>query len=114
MNVLTAVLKLKRSVSSSIFLIVLCKTFNSASVGFSSVHTFPLISSKNKRHNFFRKRCTPSMPLVSQGLLCSTGPRNISYIRKVSAPYLSTRSFGLTTLYLDLDIFSVISWHKYL
>ncbi len=37
-----------------------------------------------------KKRCTPSMPLVSQGLLCSTGPRNISYMRKVSAPNLST------------------------
>ena len=33
----------------------------------------------------------PSMPLVSHGLLCSSGPRNISYNRSVSAPYGSGR-----------------------
>ena len=48
--------------------------------------------------------CTPSMPLVSQGLDCSKGPKNISYKRKVSAPYCSTITSGLTTLYIDLDI----------
>ncbi len=37
-------------------------------------------------HSFLRKRFTPSMPLVSHGLDCSTGPRNISYRRSVSAP----------------------------
>src|SRR3712207_2579002 len=46
------------------------------------------------------------MPFVSHGLLISTGPKNISYIRKVSAPYLSTTSSGLTTLSFDFDIFS--------
>src|SRR6478735_6039018 len=54
------------------------------------------------------------MPLVSQGLLCSTGPRNISYMRKVSAPYFSQSSFGLTVLYFDLDIFSVSTPQMYL
>src|SRR5437868_6851281 len=118
MNVLTAVLKLKRSVSSSIFLIVRCNTFNSASVDLSSFQILasppaPLptergveTSLKNSLHNFRRKRCTPSIPFVSQGLLASTGPRNISYMRKVSAPYFNTRSSGLTVLNLDLDIFS--------
>ena len=47
------------------------------------------------------------MPFVSQGLLISTGPRNISYIRKVSAPYFVTKSSGLTVLNFDLDIFSI-------
>src|SRR5690606_551141 len=56
--------------------------------------------------SFFKNRCTPSIPLVSQGLLISTGPKNISYMRNVSAPYLATRSSGLTVLNLDLDIFS--------
>src|ERR1035437_623162 len=54
------------------------------------------------------------MPLVSHGLLASTGPKNISYIRKVSAPYLSIKSFGLTVLYFDLDIFSTSTPQMYL
>ena len=114
MKVLTAVLKLNRSVSSSIFLMARCRIFSSASVAFSSFHILPFISSKNKRHNFLRKRCTPSIPLVSQGLLASTGPRNISYMRKVSAPYLLHNSSGLTVLYLDLDIFSTSALQIYL
>src|SRR5487761_2477314 len=73
----------------------------------------PLVSSKNSLHSFRRKRCTPSIPLVSQGLLCSTGPRNISYILNVSAPYFSTSSFGLTVLNFDLDIFSTSEPQRY-
>src|SRR5690606_35142003 len=46
------------------------------------------------------------MPAVFQGLYCSSGPRNISYKRKLSAPYCSQIASGWTTLYLDLDIFS--------
>src|SRR5690606_30234673 len=111
---LTAVLKEKRSVSSSTFLMVRCNTFNSSAAGCSSVQTSPFCSSKNNRHNFFKKRCTPSIPLVSQGLLCSTGPRNISYMRKVSAPYFKTSSSGLTVLNLDLDIFSTSTPQMYL
>src|SRR5690606_40960037 len=53
------------------------------------------------------------MPLVFQGLNCSNGPRNISYSLRVSAPYLSITSSGLTTLYLDLDIFSTSAPHTY-
>ena len=49
----------------------------------------------------------PSQPEVCQGLTCSRGPINISYMRRVSAPKRSTMSSGLTTLYLDLDIFSI-------
>src|SRR5665647_1236744 len=52
---LTAVLKEKRSVSSSIFLMVLFSVFNSASFAFSSVHILPFISSKNNLHNFFQE-----------------------------------------------------------
>src|SRR5450631_2772508 len=106
MRALTAVLKENRSVSSSTFLIALCNTFHSASVAWLFVQTFPFRSSKNKRQSLRRNRCTPSIPLVSQGLLCSTGPRNISYIRNVSAPYFSTSSVGFTVLNLDFDIFS--------
>src|SRR4030095_16908832 len=90
----------------SIFLMVLCNTFNSAAVGFSSFQFLPFSSSLNNLQSFRRNRCTPSMPLVSHGLLASTGPRNISYILKVSAPYFSTRTSGLTVLYLLLLIFS--------
>src|SRR5258706_1458473 len=65
----------------------------------------------------FQKRLknlyTPSMPLVFQGLDCSSGPRNISYRRRVSAPYFSMMSSGLTTLYLDLDIFSMAEPQRY-
>ena len=115
MNWDTEVLKEKRSISSVIFLMVLCNAFSSAAVGASSVTMLcSVCSSKNKRHNFFRKRCTPSIPLVSQGLLISIGPRNISYIRNVSAPYSFTISSGLTTLYFDLDIFSVSTPQRYL
>src|SRR5690606_28197210 len=59
-----------------------------------------------KRHNFFKKPCVPVIPAVFQGLDCSKGPRNISYNRRLSAPYSSQILSGLTTLYLDLDIFS--------
>ena len=54
------------------------------------------------------------MPFVSQGLLASTGPRNISYRRSVSAPYFSTIMSGLTTLNIDFDIFSTAQPQIYL
>src|SRR5690606_36042597 len=59
-----------------------------------------------RRHNFFKKLYTPEIPAVFQGLDCSKGPKNISYKRRLSAPYSSQILSGLTTLYLDLDIFS--------
>src|SRR5690606_15611958 len=101
----TEVLKEKRSISSSTFLMILCKAFHSAFSGSSSLTANPPSASWNNFQNLRRNLYTPSMPLVFQGLLCSNGPRNISYIRKVSAPYWSIMSSGFTTLYLDFDIF---------
>src|SRR5690606_2777979 len=89
MNDDTDVLKEKRSISSSTFLIILCNAFHSALVGSPSLtEKFPP-SSWNNFQNLRRNLKTPSIPLVFQGLLCSSGPRNISYIRNVSAPYCS-------------------------
>src|SRR5690606_2151112 len=73
--------------------------------GSSSV-TFKPLSSKYNRHNFFRNPKTPVIPAVFQGLACSSGPKNISYKRKVSAPYSLQMSSGFTTLKNDFDIFS--------
>src|SRR5690554_5805624 len=56
-----------------------------------------------------RKRRQPRTPSVLHGTLFSKSPINISYMRKVSAPYSSTTSSGLTTLPRDLDIFSLFS-----
>ena len=101
----TPVLKEKRSRSSVSFLMVLCSVFSAAGSGWASV-TSKWLFWWNKRQYFFKKPCTPVMPLVSQGLLCSSGPKNISYMRRVSAPYFSQRSSGVTTLYQRLDILS--------
>ena len=98
-------LKEKFSISSFTFFIVLCKLFKSSLEGAASATLHPL-SSKYKRHSFLRKPCTPVIPAVFQGLDCSNGPKNISYKRKLSAPYSSQIASGFTTLYLDLDIFS--------
>ena len=65
-----------------------------------------------KRQNFRRKLCTPFIPFTSQGLNCSSGPKNISYKRKVSAPKSSTKLSGVCTLYFDFDIFSTSCPHK--
>ena len=46
----------------------------------------------------------PTTARVSQGLLCSSGPRPISYSRKVSAPYAAYISSGLTMFFSDLPI----------
>ena len=59
-------------------------------------------------------RWQPSIPFVSQGFDCSTGPRNISYRRSVSAPYFSTMVSGFTTLNIDLLIFSIAHPQIYL
>src|SRR5690606_643213 len=84
---------------------VLCSDLYISFVG-SSLVTMKPLSSKYKRHNFFKKPYTPVIPAVFQGFACSSGPKNISYILKVSAPYCLQISSGFTTLYLDLDIFS--------
>src|SRR6478735_9477656 len=82
----------------------LCNILYSALVGSSSVKLKPL-SLKLKRHNFLRKRETPSIPLVSQGFDSVKGPRNISYKRSESPPNFSQSSSGLTTLCQRFDIF---------
>ena len=104
-NWLTDVLKEKLVISSPTFLMVLCKVFKLSFDGSLSVTIKPW-SSKYKRQSFLRKPKTPVIPAVFHGLACSSGPRNISYKRSVSAPYSLQISSGLTTLYFDLDIFS--------
>src|SRR5690606_1808991 len=91
--------------SSVTFLMVLCNDLYMSAVGSSFVTIKPL-SSAYKRHSFLRKPNTPVIPAVFQGFDCSNGPKNISYKRKVSAPYSSQISSGFTTLYFDFDIFS--------
>src|SRR5688572_21026626 len=61
MNVLTDVLKEKRSISSSIFLMVLCSVFSSPEVGSASETAKLPCSSWNKRQNRFRNFSTPSI-----------------------------------------------------
>ena len=92
-----------------------CKTRNSSAVAVSSTTFFTWVfSSKNNRQTFRKKLCDPEIEFVFQGLNCSNGPKNISYTRNVSAPYFEIKSSGLTTLYLDLDIFSTSQPHTYL
>ena len=77
------VLKEKFSISSVIFLMSLCTAFfSSLLISFSAERS----AFSKSPQSFLRKRFTPSIPLVSQGFDCSTGPRNISYRRSVSAP----------------------------
>src|SRR5690606_11136253 len=104
-NCETEVLNEKFSISSVAFLMVLCRDLYISLVG-SSFVIFKPLSSKYNLHSFFRKPKTPVIPAVFQGFACSSGPKNISYKRKVSAPYSSQISSGFTTLYFDLDIFS--------
>ena len=92
---------------------VLCNIFSSALVGASSVSVILPCWSKNNRQNLSKNRDTPCILSVFQGLLSSNGPKNISYMRKQSAPYLATTSSGLTTLCFDLDIFSTAAPHIY-
>ena len=114
MNAATDVLYEKFSISSVTFFMSLWIDLSSSLVGASS-DTFRLPSlSVNMFHIFLMKRWQPSMPLVSQGFDCSSGPRNISYMRRVSAPYLSMITSGLTTLNMDLLIFSTAHPQMYL
>ena len=92
--------------SYSTFLTVLCSTFSSSLEGASSL-TLKSSPTWNRRQNLRKNLYTPSIPCVSQGLLNSKGPRNISYRRNVSAPYSSIIVSGFTTLNMDFDIFSM-------
>src|SRR5690606_1079024 len=104
-NCETDVLNEKFSISSVTFLMVLCSDLYISLVG-SSFVTFKPLSSKYNLQSFFKNPKTPVIPAVFQGLACSSGPKNISYKRNVSAPYSLAISSGLTTLYFDFDIFS--------
>ena len=77
----------KRSVSSQ-FSYGSMQYFSSAVEGCSSFQTWPFVH-HNSRHNFFRKRCTLLSFRIPR-FAHFNGARNISYIRKVSAPYLVT------------------------
>src|SRR5690606_997348 len=96
------------------FLMILCNAFNSALVGSALLTVNSHASLWNKRQNLRKNLNTPSIPLVFQGLLCSNGPKNISYMRKVSAPYCEIKTSGFTTLNLDFDIFSTSTPQTYL
>ena len=56
------------------------------------------------RHTRSRKPRTPLTPSMLQGLTASSGPMNISYSRRASAPYSCTTWSGLTTLPRLFDI----------
>ncbi|CAI8212526.1 MAG: Uncharacterised protein [Flavobacteriaceae bacterium] len=93
--------------SCSTFFMVLCNTLRASLLaGVCEILKSSSGPAWNRRHNFFKKLCTPDIPAVFHGFACSNGPKNISYIRRVSAPYWRQISSGLTTLYFDLDIFS--------
>ena len=106
MKAATLVLYEKVSMSSVTFLMSLWRVLRLALVGVSSLTAHCPSRVKKRFHVLRRKRKQPSMPLLSQGLLWLMGPRNISYRRRVSAPYFSMMTSGLTTLYIDFDIFS--------
>ena len=78
MKVLTLVLKLNLSMSCATFWMTRCSAFNSAGLAASSVTARAPSSGWKSRQNFLRNVATPLMPLVFQGLNCSSGPRNIS------------------------------------
>src|SRR5690625_232520 len=101
------VLKLKLSMSSSTFFMVLCRVFKlSGAAGLSVTKTLPFSPVWNNLQKRFKTPCTPEIPAVLQGFSCSNGPKNNSYIRQVSSPYSSQITSGLTTLNLDFDILS--------
>src|SRR5699024_2951586 len=56
-----------------------------------------------------KNRLAPSSPFSLHAMEASSGPMNISYRRKVSAPCEYTISSGFTTFPLDLLIFSLPS-----
>ena len=100
--------------SNVTFLMSLCRLLSCSAVGSSSFGRNSSSRFQNNAQNFLRNRWQPSIPFVSQGFDCSTGPRNISYKRSVSAPYFSTIISGFTTLNIDFDIFSIAHPQIYL
>lgn len=72
---------------------------------------FPILFAKGARDN--------NVPVIAVGIEGETSPEIEQYVEKlywVSAPYLSMRTSGLTTLPLDLDIFApsliIMPWVK--
>ena len=105
-----AVLKCKFSKSSVTFLTIMWYDFSSSLVSSSTIEGFTLPSSSIiSLQTRSRKRRDPSTPFVVQAIDASSGPMNISYSLNVSAPCVWLISSGLTTLPLDLDIFSLPS-----
>ena len=96
----TEVLNDKEFMSRVILSISLCSIIFSSNVSVSDLSFFSNLKDLRK------KPTTPFIPLVSQGLDCFIGPRNISYNLKASAPYLSQMESGLIILCFDFDIFS--------
>ena len=86
MKAATEVLNEKFSMSSFTLRMVLCSVLSSLSVAGSSLTAKAPPRSKKRLQKRRRNLCTPSMPFVSHGFDCSSGPRNISYMRSVSAP----------------------------
>jgi hypothetical protein len=84
---------------------VRCSSRRSASsAGASTTRSSPVCSSTMVRQTRCRNRCAPITARVSQGRETSSGPIDISYTRKVSAPYASHISSGVTTFFSDLPI----------
>ena len=110
MSFAIAVLNCIRSMSRRTPSIVRCTAcFVGRSAGSSETVRRPVSSSTTRRHRRCRKRCEPTTARVSQGRERSSGPIDISYTRRVSAPYSSYMSSGATAFFSDLPIFPY-SW----
>ena len=81
----------------------MCRTLSNSNASISSSVN---LSSSKTRQARSRNRRQPATPFVSQSPPSSSGPIKSSYSRNESAPYSQHTSSGLTTLYLDFDIFS--------
>ena len=87
---------------------VLCNDFKLSSVG-SSLVTIKPLSSKYKRHNFFKKPKTPVIPAVFHGFACSNGLRtfrtNAKYLHRIHYKYHLEllRCISISTFFLLRD-----------
>ncbi len=76
----------------------------SSSGSVSTTVTSPVVSSTMLRHSRCSSRYWPTTARVSHGRETSRGPMAISYRRRVSAPYSSQISSGVTAFFRDLPI----------
>ena len=88
------------SVSSVTLWIVWCSLRSTAAVSGASVRL--RAPRRTSAHTLSRKRRTPMIPSSRKSPPSSNGPRNIRYMRNVSAPHCSMYSSGITTLPRDL------------